>query len=104
MHGQQIFCAMLMSSTVNLVVISSILALARSAAWVEEKYGKKNLKTSKTSICAQFAGPTLLPEGYNFELVHRHFVPKGQFQKGEYDKNVDNPDAELYSHLTVWIE
>ena len=50
-----------------------------------------------------FVGPTLLPEGYNFELVHRHYVPSGQFQKGEYDKNVDNPDAELYSHLMVLI-
>ena len=93
-----------MSANSNLIVAASLLGLCRPAAWVEEKYGEIIIMNYIVGDYPSFPGPTLLPEGYNFELVHRHLVTKGQFQKGEFDKNIDNPDAELYSHLTVKIE
>ena len=48
------------------------------------------------------SGPTILPEGYHFDLIHRHDTTEGGvFNKEEFDKNIDNPDAKLYSHLSV---
>ena len=60
-----------------------------------------NMEPDSIIINIFASGPTLLPEGHNFELVHRHLVTEGLFKTGEFDKNIDNPDAELYSHLSV---
>ena len=43
-----------------------------------------------------------MPEGYYFDLIHRHDVTEGNgFSVDEWDKNVNNPEAKLYSHLSV---
>ena len=48
------------------------------------------------------SGPTILPDGYHFVLINRHDASNGEtFEKNEWDKNIDNTDAELYSHLSV---
>ena len=51
------------------------------------------------------SGPTLLPEGYHFDLILRHDVTEGElYVADEWDKNTDNPDAKLYSHLSVSLK
>ena len=47
-------------------------------------------------------GPTLLPDGYHWVLVNRHETSEQEkFKVDEWDKNKDNPDAKLYSILSV---
>ena len=46
----------------------------------------------------------MLPEGYYFDLIHRHDATEGEkFTVDEWDKNIDNPDAKLYSRLSVSV-
>ena len=60
--------------------------------------------TIEINLVVIIQGPTLLPEGYYFDLIHRHDSTEGKgYSVDEWDKNVDNPDAKLYSHLSVSI-